>query len=137
MQRRWRRERHKRHPTLSIRPTFPSYLFARPPIAVRLRDARPLVVAEQLAEVRDAEIERLQQVEFLIDEAEKFKRKPRPAHGALVHAKTALLGDVTGTIISSGGGNSTIELAGSGLRLTVPSALVEAGPAVIPVPIAA
>jgi hypothetical protein len=91
LQRRWRRVRHKRHPVLQVRAAFPGYVFARPPIAFRLRDARPLVIGDWLAEVRDSEIERLQQVEFLVDEGEKFKRKPRAMRlvASLLHCSFA------------------------------------------------
>jgi hypothetical protein len=41
-----------------VRPAFPGYVFARPMISFRLRDARPLIIGDWLAEVRDAEIER-------------------------------------------------------------------------------
>jgi hypothetical protein len=90
LQRRWRRVCHKRHPVLLVRPAFPGYIFARPMISFRLRDARPLIIGDWLAEVRDAEIERLRGVEFLVDEARKFEKKPRPKMGLAVHARRCL-----------------------------------------------
>jgi Transcription termination factor nusG len=52
LQRRWRRARHKRHPVLTVRPAFPGYVFARGPIGFHLRDGRPLIIGDWLAEVR-------------------------------------------------------------------------------------